>query len=344
VGKAQISIEKAGPATAVLNSDVTYNITVRNSGSLAAKDVVVTDTIPAGMTHSSGQKTVTFNVGELAPNQSKQIPITLKATAKGKHCNTAQVSSSNAGKANSEACTTVLVPGLKVVKTGTKEQFLTRNATYDIKVSNTGDTPLTGVVVTDTAPAGTTVVSASAGGTVSGNTVTWNVGELGAGQEKSFSVVLTSKVAGNLCNSVSVATTQGLRETSQACTVWRGVSALLLEKADNPDPIQVGENTKYTVMVTNQGTADDSNIVVGATLGEQQKLISVDTAGAKGVAHTVTGQVVKFAAVPLLHPGERVSYKIVVEAAAVGDVRFAVELKTDQLTSTVNETESTNQY
>ena len=66
----------------------------------------------------------------------------------------------NVGKANAEACTTVLVPGLKVVKTGTKEQFLTRTATYEIRVSNTGDTTLTGVVVTDTAPEGTTVTGA----------------------------------------------------------------------------------------------------------------------------------------------------------------------------------------
>jgi uncharacterized repeat protein (TIGR01451 family) len=46
-----------------------------------------------------------------------------------------------------------------------------------------------------------------------------------------------------------------------ACdTVVTGISALLLENADDPDPVGVGESTVYTVKVTNQGTADDTNV------------------------------------------------------------------------------------
>src|SRR5262249_42797693 len=161
-------------------SDVTYNIVVKNSGSMTAKDVVVTDTVPEGMSHSSSQRTLTFNVGELAANQSRQIPVTLKATAKGKHCNVAQVNTSNDGTADSQACTEVLVPGLKIEKTGDKEQFLTRNAQYTIKVSNTGDTTLNNVVVTDTAQNPTTIVAAQ-GASVSGSRATWNVGSLRSG-------------------------------------------------------------------------------------------------------------------------------------------------------------------
>ena len=338
VGKAQISIEKTGPATAVINSDVTYNIVIKNTGSLPAKDVVVTDTVPEGLSHSSGQSTLTFNVGELGPNETKQIPVTLKATAKGKHCNVAQVATSNAGKASSETCTTVLVPGLKVVKTGTKEQFLTRNATYEITVSNTGDTTLTGVVVTDTAPAGTTVVSTSAGGTASGNTVTWNVGELASGQEKTFNVVLTSPVPGNLCNSVSVATAEGLRESSEACTLWRGISALLLEKADNPDPIQVGENTTYTVKVTNQGTADDTNVKVVVEFPAEIDPVSASNGG------VVDGKTVTFPAFPRLAPKQAFEYSIVAKGAKAGDARVKFIRTSDGIPAPTTAEESTRVY
>jgi len=338
VGKAQISIEKTGPAQAVLNSDVTYNIVVKNTGSLPARDVVVTDTLPQGLTHSSGQRTLTFNVGELGANQSRQIPVTLKATAKGKHCNVAAVTTSNAGKASSEACTTVLVPGLKVIKTGTKEQFLLRNATYEIKVTNTGDTPLTGVVVTDSAPGATTIVSASAGGTVSGNTVTWNVGELAAGAEKTYSVVLTSKTAGNHCNSVTVATAQGLRESSEACTLWRGVSALLLEKADNPDPIQVGENTTYTVKVTNQGTADDTNVKMVVEFPAEIDPVSASNGG------TVNGKTVTFPAYPRLAPKQAFEYTIVARGARAGDARVKFVRTSDGIPAPTSAEESTRVY
>lgn len=338
VGKALISIEKTGPATAVLNSDVIYNIVVKNTGSLAAKDVVVTDTVPEGMSHSSGQGTLTFNVGELGANQTRQIPVTLKATAKGRHCNVAQVATTNAGKASSEACTVVLVPGLKVTKTGTKEQFLTRNATYEIKVSNTGDTPLTGVVVTDTAPAATTVVSASAGGSVSGNTVTWNVGELAAGQEKTFTVVLTSKTAGNHCNSVNVTTAQDLRGSSEACTVWRGVSALLLEKADNPDPIQVGETTTYTVRVTNQGTAEDTNVKIVVEFPGEIDPVSASNGG------VVNGRTVTFPAYPRLAPKQAFEYTVQARGAKLGDARVKFVRTSDGIPAPTTAEESTRVY
>ncbi len=337
VGKASISIVKTGAAQAVINSDVTYTIVVKNSGSLAAHNVVVTDAVPDGMTHSSGQKTLRFDVGDLGPNESKQMSVVLKAAAKGKHCNVASVTTSNAGKADSEACTEVLVPGLKIVKTGDKEQFLSRNARYHIVVSNTGDTTLTGVVVTDTAPADTTFVSAG-GGTVNGNTATWNVGSLAAGDEKSFDVTLTSKTPGERCNSVTVASAEGLRESAQACTIWRGVGALLLEKADDPDPIQVGENTTYTVRVTNQGTADDTNVKMVVQFPEEIDPVSATNGG------VVSGKTVTFPPFPRLAPKQAFEYKIVAKGVKAGDARVTFIRTSDDIPAPTRAEESTRVY
>ena len=77
----------------------------------------------------------------------------------------------------------VLQPGLKITKEGPAELFLPRAASYNIVVSNTGDTTLQGVVVTDTAAAGTSIMEAG-GATVNGNTATWNVGDLAKGDSK----------------------------------------------------------------------------------------------------------------------------------------------------------------
>ena len=82
---------------------------------------------------------MSFNIGDLAPGQSRTQTVVLKSTKRGKHCNTATASSANAGTANAEACTTILVPGVELVKTGTKEQFLGKAADYTLTVSNTGD-------------------------------------------------------------------------------------------------------------------------------------------------------------------------------------------------------------
>ena len=336
IGKPTLSIEKTGPETAMLGSDVTYNVVVSNKGSSPAKNVVVTDTLPDGLTHSSGQKTLSFNVGDLGPNQSKSIPVTVKAAQRGKFCNNAVAASSNAGEVKAEACTTVVQPGLKVVKTGDKAQIFGRNASYQIVVSNIGDTALTDVVVTDTAPAQTSIVSAT-GASVSGNQAVWNVPSLKAGEEKTFDVKLTSRVAGSHCNGVTVTSAQGLKESSEACTVWKGVAGVLLEVVDDPDPIQIGEETLYTIRVTNQGYADINNIDIVANFPKEVTPTSSDRG-------TVNGQTVNFPKVPSLASKQSFTYTIKGKGAVAGDSRLKVLMTADELTTPVLEEESTTVY
>ena len=324
-------IQKTGPETAVLGADVTYNVVVKNTGSAIARNVVITDAVPEGM---SGQP-VTVNVGDLAPNQSKTTPVTFKTTKRGKVCNTATANSSNAGKVSAEACTVVLVPGLKIEKTGTEKQILGREADYQIVVSNAGDTVLNNVVVTDTAPAETSIISAP-GATISGNKATWTIAELKPGAKQNASIKLSSKVGGTHCNTVT-ATSGGLTESAKACTVWRGIAAVLLEVVDDPDPIQVGESTTYTIKVTNQGFADIHNMNIAALFDDE--VTPTTTAQGK-----INGNAVSFNPVAVLAAKQVVTYVIVVKGAKVGDARNKVTLTSDELKTSVEETESTTVY
>ena len=337
VGKPTLSITKTGPETAVLGSAISYNIVVANKGSAVAKNVVVTDTVPEGLSSADGKKQIVYQVGDLGPNQSKTITVPLRADSRGKHCNTAIAESSNAGKVNAEACTTVMQPGLKIVKTGDKERFLGRNANYKIELKNTGDTALSDVVVTDTAPVGTTITSAS-GATVTGNQAVWRLASLGKGETRSFDVSLSTQTAGSYCNTVSAATASGLRDQSEACTIWRGVSALLLEKSDNPDPIQVGETTTYKVRVTNQGTADDTDVKVVVEFPKEITPISADNGG------VIRGSTVTFPAFPRLAPKQAFEYQVVGKGASVGDARVTFIRTSRDIPAPTTAEESTRVY
>ena len=68
VGKAVLEIVKTGPETALLGADVSYKVLVTNKGNTAAKNVVVTDTLPEGLTYAGGLKEVTVDMGDIAPN------------------------------------------------------------------------------------------------------------------------------------------------------------------------------------------------------------------------------------------------------------------------------------
>ena len=333
VGRPQLAIDKTGPEIAQLGADVDYNVTVKNTGTSVAKNVVVTDKYPAGL---GGVAEKTFNIGDLAPGQSRTIPVKLKAAERGRHCNVAVATSSNAGTVQDDACTTVVKPGLKLVKTGDDKRFINKQASYKLVASNTGDTELTGVVVTDTAPAQTKIVSAP-GASIAGNTATWNVGSLKPGEKKEFAVVLTSTQAGKWCNVASVNTSQGLRENAEACTTWVGISAILVEVVDDPDPIQVGESTVYTIRITNQGNADLTNINTVAQYAKEVTPVSSQ-------GGTVDGKTVKFPTVPRLGAKQSVTYTVTGKGAAEGDHRLKVVVTEDQLLSPVVEEESTRVY
>lgn len=336
VGKPGLAIKKTGPETAVLGQDIPYTITVSNPGSAVAKAVVVTDNVPDGLSHVSGQSAVTFNVGDLPPGQSRTLPIVLKGTKRGKHCNGASAVASNVPKVCAEACTTILVPGINLVKEGTKEQFLGKSADYTLTVSNTGDTKLTNVTITDTAPAATRILNA-AGATVVGNQATWRIAELGAGEKKSFTMSLTSATAGSHCNLASVVSTEGQSARAEACTLWRGVGAILVEVVDDPDPILVGSTTTYTIRITNQGSADLVNINTAAAFPAQ----IAPVATAQG---TVTGQNVKFQTVPRLGSKQSVEFRLTARGVSVGDTRVKFTFTEDSLTSPIVEEESTRVF
>lgn len=207
IGRPAIAVEKTGPVTAKLGGMLTYNIVLRNTGSSAAENVVLTDNIPQGVSHESGTRELTYNIGTLAPGETKQGTVTLRADERGRLCNVITARSSNAGTVSSMACTAIVEHRLSVLKFGPREQFLGKTADYQIVVQNPGDISLTGLTVTDTAPSETTLVAAS-GASVAGNQAVWRINELKPGERQTFTVTLRANQGGTFCNRVAVATAE----------------------------------------------------------------------------------------------------------------------------------------
>ncbi|MCX7825755.1 MAG: DUF11 domain-containing protein, partial [Verrucomicrobiae bacterium] len=279
-----------------------------------------------------------FKVGNLEPGKSKQVQITLKALQRDRFTDRAVADSSNAGQVASEATTVVTQPALQIQKTGTKQQFINRTATYDIVVSNPGDAPLSNVVVTDNAPPGNRILSAE-GGTVSGNQATWRLATLGPGDKRTLRLTLTSPVAGTFENRVS-ATAGDLSASASASTLWKGYAGLLLEMIDTVDPVEIGQTTDYIVTITNQGTAPDTNIKAVMQLPPQMELVSFSGA-TKGHAE---GRTITFDPYPKLDPKQAVRWTIKAKAVTAGDARAAVRYTSDLIKSPVLKEESTHTY
>jgi uncharacterized repeat protein (TIGR01451 family) len=136
----------------------------------------------------------------------------------------------------------------------------------------------------------------------------------------------------------STAASASVPSVQSSCeTVAAGIAAILLEKADEPDPVSVGSNTTYTVKITNQGTADDSNVKLVVTIPPE--LVPVSASEGK-----IDGQIVTLPAVPKLPAKQMITYQIVAKGVKAGDGHTAFTLSSDVLKSPITAEESTTVY
>lgn len=331
-----LTCEKCGPEQVCPGDPVEYKITVSNRGSCAAEEVVVTDNIPAELEHSSGLRTLTYKLGTLEPCQTKTVNVCLTAIKRGKTCNTAVVSACNADSVSCQWCTCICCCGIDLVKTGPKEVAIGKNADYQITVTNTGDLPLTEVVVTDCAPSSTSIVAAS-GATINGNQAVWRVREMKPGEKLTFNITLTTCTPGCFTNNVTVTNCQNCNACAEFTTRWRGRPALNVCINDSEDPICIGEHTTYTISVVNQGSEADSNVNVVVRFPNEITPVGVvgDSQG------TISGQTVTFAPYANLRPRQTITFRIDAEAKSSGDARVMTEVSSDAIKSPIMQQEST---
>ena len=300
----------AQPGPLGVNGQVTYSLTLNNTGDEDAQNAIISDVLPANTqfvaastpgSYNPGTNKVSWNLGVLtAPKGSVTVTFTvsLPASANGQLpaglnvANTANYSYNNGAggnsgngtsntvteqtlsqalsKSNNPPFSTVLAPGATIV--------------YTLVYTNTGTGSIDNVVVTDNVPPFTTFSSADAGGTLSGSTVSWPVGTVAAGQVVTlhFTVALVTPLAsgtiipnvatanagsnggaggaggsGAASGSVPPVTSNIVQNTVTSSPVFQIV------KTNQPTtPVKPGDVINYTLVVSNVGNANATNVIV----------------------------------------------------------------------------------
>jgi uncharacterized repeat protein (TIGR01451 family) len=206
-----------------------------------------------------------------------------------------------------------------------------------LTVRNTGNIVEPKAVVTLQVPANSVVTATTDGGIVTNNSVQWEISGLPPDSTKEVCTMLKTISPGTLAFNSSVSSQNVLPVQSSCETAVVGVPAILLEKADNPDPVSIGDTTTYTVRVTNQGTADDSNVQVVVIIAPELAPVSASEG-------TIDGQTVTLPVVPTLATKQAVTYKIVAKGVSAGDGHTKFTLSSDILSSPIFAEESTTVY
>ena len=248
----------------------------------------------------------------------------------------ARVTTAENVSAEAQATVNVHQPVLAVTCKATDQQYMGRKISVSYTVSNTGDSPAAGSVLTVAVPAGLDVADAGSG-TAANGAITYNLGTVDTTTPQTVNVTFISTNAGSFDFAGTVKGTCAAAASTTCSTKVVGVAAILLEKADDPDPVAIGDTTTYTVKVTNQGSADDHNVQVIVTVDSEL----VPTSTSEG---TIDGQTVTLPTVPALAPKAAVTYKIVCKGVTAGDAHTVFKLSSDVLSSPITAEESTHVY
>ena len=337
-----LELVKEAPAEVLICDPIPMKLTVTNPGSGPATNVKITDTLPEGLTTDDGQTEKVFEVGTLAAGESRPYTFTAKASKTGQFVNRATAVADRNLLADASTTTLVRQPVLTITKRSDRPKlYLGQVFGYEITVANTGDETAANTIVTDTIPEGTSFLSASEGGELTGNMVAWQIGDLAPNASIAVSMKLKADKITTVRNTARAEGVCATAVTASATTQLLGIPAILLETIDLEDPVPVGGQTQYVITATNQGSAVGTNIKIVVTLEPEAEHVSSGGATESTLRGT---DVVEFEALPTLDPGAKAIWNVNVKAVGAGDIRFAVSMTSDQISRPVKETEATNFY
>ena len=339
-----LTLSKSAPEETLSCDRIPVTYTITNNGDRPACDIAINDKLPKGLITSEGAEEVSFKLASLDVGQSREFKIMLNANRTGEFASQATAVSSTGGSAQSNIPKTyVRQPILKIVKTSPEKDFVGKPVTFEFAITNKGDGAANDTIIVASVQDGIEFESATDQGVYTHSSpgqVTWNIGSIAPNSTKVVRMTLTSNFKGELLSKATVRAHCAEAVATTAKTTIVGIPALRLEVIDVDDPIRIGENETYLITVTNQGSSNISNIRVSCEIEDQMSYIS-STGPTKAQA---AGNKINFQPLPNLSPNDKAIWQITVKAVGPGDLRFKVEVDSDQFKRPVNESEATTFY
>jgi large repetitive protein len=338
-------------ASAIAGNGDSYTITVHNSGTSAAHEVKVLDTLPAGMTYEAGSATanpatgfseeavlgnvVTWKIASIGIGESVEItvPVGVEASVETGSELTNRVAATATEQATPveaegtiEVTTEADVEAKKSVLGGGTTTVPGAQLTYVVAAKNNGGPSVArAVALTDKLPAGVSFLSASAGCTESGGTVTCAAGNLNPGQEASFQIVVSvlSNYSGSIANTVRAESTAtpghpatpdpepANNEAQVEVSTLPSADLELVKTALTPE-VHPGQQADFSLLVTNKGPSDAQEAKLVDTLPAGLAYVSAGGASCEAVGQTVT------CALGTITAGSSVTVELTVQPAGVG--------------------------
>ena len=361
-----LKITKEVPKEADVCEPIAIKYLVSNVGTGTERNVRIEEKLPDGLTTEDGRNSVAVDVGDLPEGKTKEVTVRVKAARAGTFTSEAVARGGGKEVISDRIAVAVHQPKLEVTLRGPGSEYLNKRSTYEAIVKNVGDAPARHVSVKLDTAGRAQIVSAATpeeksggsfdnkdstpdnrpAGTISRSATETTIdgakdlGTLAPGESRTVDFNVRMQREGDMKITASAsAECAAPVETSLATSVGT-LPALRLEVVDIEDAIKTGDNVVYRIMVTNQGTGDDQDIRIVATLPDEESFVTA-TGATKA---STNGQVITFEPVTNLEPQKSAEWRVEAKANRPGDVRFQVQMTSKSLTKPAVETEPTRLY
>lgn len=334
----QVQLEINSPENVLMGESANMKITVTNKGTGAATDLFLDAVLPDGFTHPAGRE-LQSPLGNLAPGATKTIVLPLKATRAGEYDIAFSATNESNVQVTESIRIQVVAPQLEVAISGSKLRYLDRSANYQVTVSNPGTASADDVELVLFLSKGMKFVSANNSGQYdrASHAVYWHLEKLPAGSKGDVQVSLIPQEMGQQKLRVEGSTKSGIKQTDERSIQVEGIAELEFAINDTEDPVDVGNDTGYEILVTNRGSQAASNVQLTVDFPAELEPIS----GNGTTSARVGGNQVSFDPIGRLAPGEKAVFKVAARGVRAGDSRVRVQILSDELRNPITKEERT---
>jgi uncharacterized repeat protein (TIGR01451 family) len=332
------------PPSAFVGVPLTYQITLTNSGTAPAADVMLSASFDPALEHETKANPVELPLGTLGAGEVKNVPLILTPRRPGQFVTRVTATAASGVRAETSRTVTVQSARMTVTKAGPKVRYVDQNITWDITVVNNADAPLANVAIRDPLPSEVTFVNATGAGQLVNGQVVWNFGSVAPREQRTVQVTARcTTMSPRVMNTAIVTADPGLQEQAEAELEIRGVPAFKFDVSKPNGAVPIGGLTTYQVTVTNTGSLPANQVEIIATLPPE--IVVTSTSGPSGQdSGRVDGNRVAFPPQDGLAPKQTFTYYVQGKAQRAGDVRFRAELRSTALSLPVVKEQPTTIY
>ena len=252
-----------------IGDEVTFTITITNTGDENATFVVLRDVLPEGLTLVEG-----YLLEHIYPhlNGGESVSVIIKAitTRTGAFTNVASVySSENPNPVSDNTTINVYEPDLKIHKSANVTQaFINGLVNFTIVVTNHGNDVATSVRISDVLPEGFEFVNAGGSYNRDGQNIVWIVDRLPAYQDYTVWIVAKALTNGTFDNVAHVNCSEEPTVKNSTANVTVYNPSLSVVKVTLDEVVYSGNKVSFKIIVTNDGDIELNNVFVEEMIPE----------------------------------------------------------------------------